>query len=415
MTFFDFPPSVISAAEIAEKKISPLLGEISERTAINSERVLKAFLDNNVSEMHLKGSTGYGYGDEGRDTADKVFAQAFGAQDALVRYNFVNGTHALCTALFGVLRPNDVMLSVTGTPYDTLNDVICGEKCGSLKEFGVIYRQIELLPSGEPDLKEIYRQCKALKNLKMVYLQRSRGYSLRPPLTLAKIKEIADTVRSAGSEAIIMADNCYGEFAETAEPVSVGADLMAGSLIKNAGGGICSTGGYIAGRKDLTELCSYRLTTPGTGREAGCSPAGARELFMGLFRAPETVENALKAAIFAAAFFEELGYETFPKYNEPRSDIITAIKLGEANKLIAFCKGIQQASPIDSGAVPEPWDMPGYNCKIIMAAGCFTSGSSIELSADAPLREPYAVFLQGGISYHAAKLGIMNAAAAICG
>lgn len=407
MTEFNFSEELLTAADKAEDKTEAAFARIDEICRRNSEKVLKAFIDNGVADMHLKGTTGYGYGDDGRDKADQVFAQALGAEDALVRHGFVNGTHAISTALFGVLRPGDLLLAVTGRPYDTLEEVIFGEKGGSLKEFGVNYKQIDLLPDGRPDIKAIMEQSRGAK---AVYIQRSRGYSLRPSLTVSVIMEIAEAVRTAGSKAIIMVDNCYGEFVECVEPTSVGVDLIIGSLIKNPGGGICSTGGYIAGKRELVELCSYRLTTVGTGKEVGCSLGQNREIFMGLYNAPLAVSNALKTSVFAAAFFEELGFTALPDYRAYRTDIICSIKLGSPERLIAFCEGIQAASPIDSMAAPEPWDMPGYNCQVIMAAGCFTMGSSIELSADAPLREPYAVWLQGGTSYFAARVGVMNAA-----
>lgn len=407
MTEFNFSEKLLTAADKAEDKTEAAFARIDEICRRNSEKVLKAFIDNGVADMHLKGTTGYGYGDDGRDKADQVFAQALGAEDALVRHGFVNGTHAISTALFGVLRPGDLLLAVTGRPYDTLEEVIFGEKGGSLKEFGVNYKQIDLLPDGRPDIKAIMEQSRGAK---VVYIQRSRGYSLRPSLTVSVIMEIAEAVKAVGSKAIIMVDNCYGEFVECVEPTSVGADLIIGSLIKNPGGGICSTGGYIAGKRELVELCSYRLTTVGTGKEVGCSLGQNREIFMGLYNAPLAVSNALKTSVFAAAFFEELGFTALPDYRAYRTDIICSIKLGSPERLIAFCEGIQAASPIDSMAAPEPWDMPGYNCQVIMAAGCFTMGSSIELSADAPLREPYAVWLQGGTSYFAARVGVMNAA-----
>ncbi|MBD5081328.1 MAG: hypothetical protein HDT44_06130 [Ruminococcaceae bacterium] len=408
MELFSFSPKLMKKAETAERKSLKTFYRIEKNCRHNSQKVLKAFIDNNVSEMHLKGTTGYGYGDDGRDKADRVFADIVGAEDALVRYNFVNGTHALSTMLFGILRPNDTMLAVTGAPYDTLEQVISGDRGGSLKEFGVKFEQIDLLPDGRPDLEEIKKRAKTAK---MVYIQRSRGYSLRPSLNVSVIAEICEAVRGAGSNAVIAVDNCYGEFCEYVEPTSVGADIIVGSLIKNPGGGICSTGGYIAGKADLVELCAYRLTTVGTGKEVGCSLGMQnRELFMGMYNAPLAVSNALKTAVFASAFFEELGFEAFPKSDEYRTDIITSIKLGTPERLIAFCEGIQAYSPIDSSAAPEPWDMPGYNCQVIMAAGCFTMGSSIELSADAPLREPYAVWLQGGTSYHGAATGIIGAA-----
>ncbi len=305
MTEFNFSEELLTAADKAEDKTEAVFARIDEICRRNSEKVLKAFIDNGVADMHLKGTTGYGSGADGRDKADQVFAQALGAEDALVRHGFVNGTHAISTALFGVLRPGDLLLAVTGRPYDTLEEVIFGEKGGSLKEFGVNYKQIDLLPDGRPDIKAIMEQSRGAK---AVYIQRSRGYSLRPSLTVSVIMEIAEAVKAVGSKAIIMVDNCYGEFVECVEPTSVGADLIIGSLIKNPGGGICSTGGYIAGKRELVELCSYRLTTVGTGKEVGCSLGQNREIFMGIYNAPLAVSNALKTSVFAAAFFEELGF-----------------------------------------------------------------------------------------------------------
>ena len=357
--------------------------------------------------MHLKGTTGYGYGDDGRDKLDAVFAQVLGAEDALVRHNFVNGTHALTTALFGILRPHDVLMSVTGMPYDTLQEVILGDRCGSLCDFGVNFAMIPLLSDGTPDYTEITKQSSSAT---VAYIQRSRGYSLRPSLTIDVIERIIKAIRAGNQKCVIMVDNCYGELVEEREPLAVGADLIVGSLIKNLGGGIAETGGYIAGRADLIEQCAYRLTCPGAGKEVGCSLNQSRGMYMGLFHAPEAVCAALKTSVFAAAFFEQLGYEVFPRYDEQRTDIIAALKLGSSEKLIAFCEGIQSGSPIDSSAAPEPWDMPGYDSKVIMAAGAFTMGASIELSADAPLREPYAVWLQGGLTFPTGMTGIMLAA-----
>ena len=391
----------------AEEDASEAFDRIDHTARCNSEKVLKAFIDNRVGDMHLKGTTGYGYGDDGRDKLDAVFAQVLGAEDALVRHNFVNGTHAISTALFGVLRPGDLMLSLTGTPYDTLNEVIFGKRGGSLTEFGVKYDQIDLLPDGRVNfgkISDLARGCK------VAYIQRSRGYSLRPSISVSEISEMIDAVKGVNPDAIIIVDNCYGELVERVEPCDVGADLIVGSLIKNLGGGIAPTGGYIAGRKDLVELCSYRLTTVGTGKEVGCTLDMNRSLFLGLFYAPEVVKNAVKTATFASAFFRKLGFEAFPHYNEYRTDIITAVKLGSRKALIAFCEGIQAGSPVDSFVTPEPWDMPGYDSQVIMAAGAFTMGASIELSADAPLREPFAVWLQGGLTYDTGRMGIILAA-----
>ena len=360
----------------------------------NGQRVLKAFIDNKISDIHMKGTNGYGYGDDGRDKLDAVFAQILGAEDALVRHNFVNGTHTLTTALFGILRPGDLLLSVTGEPYDTMQGVISGEGTGSLKDFGVKFAKVDLLPDGTPDLDGIR---KSAGDCRMAY-------------TVDVIGEICAAVRSVNPDCVIFVDNCYGELVEEREPLAVGADLIAGSLIKNLGGGIAETGGYIAGKADLVEQCAFRLTTPGTGKEVGASLNQLRGLYLGIFHAPEAVCAALKTATFAAALAELLGFEAFPKYNEKRTDIIEALKLGGEKQLIAFCQGIQAGSPVDSFASPEPWDMPGYDSQVIMAAGAFTMGASIELSADAPLREPFAVWLQGGLTFPTAKVGILTAA-----
>ena len=407
MEFFGFSERVKSAADKALELCKPQFSRLDELGFYNGQRVLKAFIDIGVSEMHLKGTTGYGYGDDGRDKLDAVFAQVLGAEDALVRHNFVNGTHALTTALFGILRPHDVLMSVTGMPYDTLQEVILGDRCGSLCDFGVNFAMIPLLSDGTPDYTEITKQSSSAT---VAYIQRSRGYSLRPSLTIDVIERIIKAIRAGNQKCVIMVDNCYGELVEEREPLAVGADLIVGSLIKNLGGGIAETGGYIAGRADLIEQCAYRLTCPGAGKEVGCSLNQSRGMYMGLFHAPEAVCAALKTSVFAAAFFEQLGYEVFPRYDEQRTDIIAALKLGSSEKLIAFCEGIQSGSPIDSSAAPEPWDMPGYDSKVIMAAGAFTMGASIELSADAPLREPYAVWLQGGLTFPTGMTGIMLAA-----
>ncbi len=407
--FFNFDEKITTLAKKAEDNCKDVFTRIDEIREYNEAKVLKAFINQGVSEAHFVGTTGYGYDDRGREVLDAIYAEAFGAEDALVRHNFVSGTHTLTVALFGVLRPNDLLLCVTGSPYDTLEEVIGirGENCGSLKEFGVKYDQVELKENGLPDLEKIKEKA---SKAKVAYIQRSRGYSLRPSYTVAQIKEIIDAVKSVNPDAIIMVDNCYGEFVEKIEPTSVGADLIVGSLIKNPGGAIAQTGGYIAGRKDLVEQCAYRLTSPGMGKEVGCTLNQSRNMFMGVFFAPSVVASAVKTACFSASLFELLGYECFPKYNDDRTDIIQAIKLGDKEKLIAFCQGIQSGAPVDSFVVPQPWDMPGYDSPVIMAAGAFTLGSSIELSADAPLREPYAVWQQGGITYPTGKIGVMLAA-----
>mgnify|MGYP000975941717 CR=1 FL=1 len=408
--FFQIDPKIEQAAEQAEDLARPQFAGIAANADWNEQKMLAAFLKNGVSESHFAGSTGYGYGDRGRDVLDRVFADAFGAEDALVRHNFVSGTHALTVALFGVLRPGDTVLCVTGLPYDTVREVIglTGSGNGSLREFGIRYDQVELAPDGRPDYAEIERRVDP--GVRMVYIQRSRGYSLRPSFSVEEIGRIAATAKRKNPNCIVMVDNCYGEFVEREEPVSRGADLMAGSLIKNPGGGIAPTGGYIAGRKDLVESCACRLTTPGTGREIGATLGISRELFLGAFHAPVVVGEALKTAVFTAALFHLLGYEVSPRYDEPRADIIQTVLLGNERALIAFCRGVQKGAPVDSSAVPEPWDMPGYDCKVIMAAGAFTLGASIELSADAPLREPYAAWMQGALNYPSGRLGAMLAA-----
>lgn len=407
MAFFEFSQKITAAAEKAEELCREPFAELDRLAEYNGQRVLKAFIDNRISDIHMKGTNGYGYGDDGRDKLDAVFAQILGAEDALVRHGFVNGTHAITTALFGILRTGDTLLSVTGMPYDTIQSVIFGENIGSLKDFGVKYDQVDLLPDGTPDYAGIKAKAAGVK---VAYIQRSRGYSLRPSLTIDVIGKIIEAVRSVNPGCIVMVDNCYGELVEEREPTAVGADLIIGSLIKNLGGGIAETGGYIAGTAKAVELCAYRLTTPGTGKEVGATLNQLRGMFLGIFHAPEAVCAALKTSVFATAFFELLGYEAFPKYNEKRTDIIAALKLGGEKQLVAFCEGIQSGSPVDSFATPEPWDMPGYDSKVIMAAGAFTMGASIELSADAPLREPYAVWLQGGLTYPTGKTGIMLAA-----
>lgn len=385
--------------------------EIEEIQEYNQIKMVKAFQNAGVRESYFCGSTGYGYDDFGRDALDRVYAYVFEAEDALVRHNFVSGTHALTVALFGMLRPSDTMLSVTGMPYDTIRSAIGieGSYPGSLRDFGIHFEMTELKPDGSLDYEQIERDITE-KKPKMVYIQRSRGYSLRPTLTWREIRKICDISKRVSPKSIIMLDNCYGEFVEKVEPLTVGVDIMAGSLIKNPGGGIAPTGGYIAGRADLVEMCAYRLTTPGTGKEIGATLGVSREMFMGAYHAPHVTGEALKTAVFASALFEILGFETSPKYSDDRGDIIQLIMLGDEKKLISFCGGIQSGSAVDSFVKPMPSDMPGYKSKIIMAAGAFTLGSSIELSADAPLRDPYAVWMQGGLNFHAGKLGIMLAA-----
>ena len=410
-SYFKIDSELKTKAELIEKEIRPVFEKIEEIQCYNQEKMLAAFAQAGVSETHFAATTGYGYGDRGREVLDEVFAYAFGAEDALVRHNFVSGTHTLSVGLFGILRPGDKMLSVTGTPYDTIHGVIGIGKAadsGSLKDFGISYEQVDLKEDGYPDYNAIKE--KVSDSYRMVYIQRSRGYTLRPSFGEAEISRIIDIVRKKAPNTVIFIDNCYGEFVEKREPVSYGADIIAGSLIKNPGGGIAPTGGYIAGKKEFVEMCASRLTTPGTGREIGCTLGNNRELFMGAFHAPHVVGEALKTAVFASALFSSLGYEVTPRPNESRTDIIQAILLKEREALIAFCKGIQKGAPVDSFVSPEPWDMPGYDSEVIMAAGTFIQGASIELSADAPLREPYAVWLQGGLNYHSGRLGILLAA-----
>ena len=406
---FKFDEKLVKLAEKAEENCSESFRTFEKTAEFNGAKVLNAFAENRISESCFYGSTGYGYGDIGREALDKVYADVFGTEDALVRYNFVSGTHALSTALFGVLRKDDLLISVTGKPYDTLEEVIgiSGEAGnGSLMDYGIKYAQVNLNPDGSPDYDKI---TETVKNAKVAYIQRSRGYSLRPAYTLADIEKMVQAVKKGNPDAIIMVDNCYGEFVEDYEPTHVGADIIIGSLIKNAGGGIARTGGYIAGRADLIEKCSYRLTCVGMGKEVGCTLDMNREMFLGFFLAPDVVCNAKKTSAFASELFTMLGFECSPRKDDTRGDIITAIKLGNEKLLTAFCRGIQKGAPIDSFVTPEPWDMPGYSDKVIMAAGAFTMGASIELSADAPLREPFAVWMQGGITYTSGKLGVMLA------
>lgn len=402
-SFFKISDRIENTADKAMQLCKEQFDYIEDVTEYNQLKVQKAFIDNGISESHFISSTGYGYGDRGRETLDKVWAEVFGAEDALVRHNFTCGTHTLATALFGVLRPGDKMLCVTGTPYDTIHGVIgiSGEGMGSLKDFGVEYNEVPLKDE-KLDFDAIEKAVDDTTT--MVYIQRSRGYELRASLSVDEIGRVCSIVKKKNPNVIVMVDNCYGEFVEKKEPVQVGADLIAGSLIKNAGGGIATTGGYIAGRHNLVEKCAYRLTTPGLGKEVGATLGMNRELYMGLFFAPHTVGEALKSAVFISALFESFGYEVTPKYNEIRHDIVQCLGLENAESLVAFCQGIQSGSPIDSFVLPEPWDMPGYDSKVVMAAGAFTLGSSIELSADAPIREPYYAWIQGGLNFHSAKI-----------
>lgn len=407
--FFKIDERIEKASKNALKKCSEQFKKIEEIAEYNQFKVQSAFIEYGISESHFAPSTGYGYGDRGREVLDKVWARVFGAEDALVRHNFTCGTHTLATALFGVLRPGDKMLCVTGTPYDTIHNVIgiSGSGMGSLKDFGVEYAEVPL-KSDRLDYEAIEKAID--DTVTMVYIQRSRGYELRPSLLIDEIEKVVKIAKAKKPNVIVMVDNCYGEFVQTKEPTDVGADLIAGSLIKNAGGGIAQTGGYIAGRNDLVEKCAYRLTTPGLGKEVGATLGLNRELFMGLFHAPHAVGEALKSAVYISALFDHFGYDTTPAYDAERGDIVQSLGLENPDSLVAFCQGVQSGSPIDSFLSPEPWDMPGYDSKVVMAAGAFTLGSTIELSADAPIREPYYAWIQGGLNFHSAKICAMLAA-----
>lgn len=406
--FFKLDQKLLELDIKAREMCKDAFCEIDKVSMHNQHKVLAAFIDNKVSEADLGISTGYGYGDRGRDNLEKVFAQCMGAEDSLIRHNFVSGTHTLAVMLFGVLRPKDTMLCLTGRPYDTLIGVlgIDGDSDGSLKDFDINYEEVALDEKGRPNLDEIKSRL-SKKFYKVAYIQRSRGYSLRPSLTVEDIGILTKAVKEISPKTLVLVDNCYGEFVDFTEPTAVGADLIAGSLIKNPGGGIAPTGGYIAGRADLVEKCSYRLTCAGVGREVGASLGHNRELYMGLFAAPHTVGEALKTATYAGALFELLGYESTPKFDAKRADIIESVLLGSSEALIAFCQGMQKGAPVDSFVTPEPWDMPGYDDPVIMAAGAFTLGASIELSADAPLREPFAAWLQGGLNFASGQAGVL--------
>lgn len=413
-TYFELSEKTEEASKKALEKAKKKFEEIEEIGEYNQQKVLSAFIKNKVSETDFNTTTGYGYSDKGRETLDRLVADIFSAESAIIRAGALScGTHTLAVCLYGILRPGDTMLCVSGTPYDTIHPVIgLGGKNmgdGTLADFGVTYQQIDLTENDEFDYDGIEKAA-AEKDVRMVYIQRSRGYELRHSISVAEIEKVCEIVHRVNKRAIVMVDNCYGVFTEKIEPTQVGADLMAGSLIKNMGGGIAPSGGYIAGRKDLVELCSYRLTTPGLGTELGATLGFNRSLFMGVFNAPNVTKEALKTAVFAAALFEELGFKVTPTSDETRHDIIQAICLENADRLIAFCQGMQKGAPVDSFVAPEPWDMPGYDSKVIMSAGAFTSGSSIELSADAPLREPFAVWMQGGLNFYSGKIGVMLAA-----
>ncbi|MCE5343463.1 MAG: methionine gamma-lyase family protein [Eubacteriales bacterium] len=391
-----------------ESQCGEAFKRIDETALVNTARVLDAFHKHEVATRHFAATTGYGYGDIGRDTLEAIYADLFGTQAALVRPQIASGTHALALCLFGLLLPGDELLSVTGAPYDTLEGIIGIHKPtpGSLAEMGVTYRQVELDAQGKLDLRAIWAAMRT--DTRVVAVQRSRGYAARRSLTPEELTPLSEMLRQDYPNACLLVDNCYGEFVQAKEPTHYGADVCAGSLIKNPGGGLAPTGGYVVGRKDLIERISYRLTAPGVGAEIGSYAAGYQSFYQGLFMAPHVVGQALRTATLAAAIFAQLGIRTTPNADEPRTDIIQALELGTPERIVAFCQGIQSASPVDSMAMPEPWDMPGYQEQVIMAAGTFVSGASIELSADAPMREPYTVYLQGGLSYEHGKLALMR-------
>ena len=407
----EIPQSVRDLAAKCEIRLAPRFAEIDEVSMKCTERVMEAFQEFKVSDSCFAGTTGYGYDDLGRETLDKVWARVFGAESALVRIGFVNGTHAIASAIFAALKPGDTLMSTMGAPYDTLRTAIgiSGDAFGSLRFYGVGYHQVNTL-DGAPDMASIRRAAEGLQPAAAL-IQRSRGYDARRALTVDEIGEIVRTIKSVSPDTVCIVDNCYGEFTDVIEPTMVGADLIAGSLIKNPGGGLAPTGGYIAGREDLVSNAANRLTVPGIGGECGSTLGNNRALFQGLFMAPHTTAQALKTAALCAAMLEELGFKTEPGAMEKRSDIIQTITLETPENLKRFCKGIQSGSPVDSYVTPEPWAMPGYEDEVIMAAGAFIQGSSIELSCDGPMREPYFAFLQGGLTYESGKLGIMSAIA----
>ena len=395
----------------AQAALTEQFARIDEIADFNTQKVLSAFQKHRVADTYFQSTTGYGYDDLGREKLGEIYADIFGTEDAMVRINFVNGTHAIASALYGVLRPGDVLLSAIGAPYDTLQGVIgiTGDGNGSLREFGVEYRQVDVTAEDTPDIPGIVQAVQDPR-IKAVLIQRSRGYATRASLSVEKIAEIIQAIRSVNPTVNILVDNCYGEFVETIEPSQVGADLIMGSLIKNPGGGLAPMGGYVAGRRDLVESTAFRMTVPGIGRECGATLGNNRALYQGLFMAPHTVAQATKTAVFAAKVRELLGYRTDPLSTDIRHDIIQMIHMEKPEAVEKFCKGIQFGAPVDSFVTPVPWAMPGYDCPVIMAAGAFIQGASIELSADAPMRPPYTVYMQGGLTYESGKLGILLAA-----
>ncbi|MDP9751845.1 methionine gamma-lyase family protein [Thermoanaerobacter pentosaceus] len=403
---FHINSKIIEVIEKAEKDCRPVFRKIDKTVEYNQYKVIYHFQKNKLSDIHFNSTTGYGYGDIGRETIEKIYAGIFAAEDALVRPQIVSGTHAISLCLFGNLKPNEELISACGRPYDTLEEIIGikGEGRGSLKEYGVIYKEIPLLEDGEIDIERVKKAITS--KTKMVMIQRSKGYDYRKSLKIEDIEKAISEIKKVKEDVIIFVDNCYGEFTEIKEPTEVGADIIAGSLIKNMGGGIAPTGGYVVGKKELVKNASYRLYAPGIGKEVGPSLDLNRLILQGLFLSPQVVGQALKGAVLLAKIMSDLGYEVIPKYDEERTDIVQAIKFKTAEELISFIQGIQMGSPVDSHIIPEPWDMPGYQDKVIMAAGGFIQGSSIELSADAPIREPYIAYVQGGLTYPQVKLAI---------
>lgn len=400
---------VINLANEAEENIKDVFKDIDKIEEYNSMKVLSAFQKNEISEIHFNSTTGYGYGDIGRDTTEKVFADIFKAEDSIVRGQFISGTHALTVTLFALLRPGDTLLSITGKPYDTLDEVIgIVDNPSSLKSYNINFEQIDLKQNSEFNFEEIEKRLKK-GNVKVIEIQRSKGYSTRKSITIEKLEEVIKFIKQIDNNVIIMIDNCYCEFVDTKEPIEIGADIIVGSLIKNLGGGIAPNGAYVAGKKELIELVSERLTVPGEGKEVGPTLGITKSILQGIFMAPSVVASSLKTAVFASYCLEKLNYDVEPKYNAKRADIVQTINFNNPDKLIKYCQGIQAGSPIDSNSIPEPWDMPGYTDKVIMAAGAFTQGSSIELSCDGPIRPPYTAFMQGGLTYQYGKLGVLKA------
>ena len=405
---FGISEKIINLSKEVEKEVEPVFEKIQKVCEYNSLKVLKAFQNNRISDMHFNQTTGYGYGDIGRDTCERVFADIFRAEDALVRGQFISGTHALTVALFAFLRPGDTMLSITGKPYDTLDEVIgITENPSSLKSYGINFEKIDLV-NNNFDYEKIEERLKK-GNIKLIEIQRSKGYSTRKSIKISDLEKVIKCIREYDKEVIIMIDNCYCEFVNEREPLEVGADIIVGSLIKNLGGGIAPNGAYIAGKKNLVKLAAERLTVPGEGKEVGPSLGITKSFLQGIFMAPSVVASSLKTAVFASRMLEKLGYQVEPKCDEERADIVQNINFNDATKLIKYCQGIQMGSPIDSDSIPEPWDMPGYTDKVIMAAGTFTQGSSIELSCDGPIRPPYIAFMQGGLTYEYGKIGVLKA------